>query len=61
MIATPLTKTVKTDPDEIQVRNLQDHQRTYDPDANETLKEILAELKKMNQQFIFITGEEDEN
>jgi hypothetical protein len=58
MIATPLTKTVKTDPDEIQVRNLQDHQRTYDPDQVYYQKKILEELKKMNIQLSLITGEE---
>jgi len=61
MIATPLTKTIKTDPDEIQVRNELDHQRVYDPDANEELKEIKKLLKQVVQQLSYITGEENDN
>jgi hypothetical protein len=59
MIATPLTKTIKTDPDEVQVRNGLDNQRVFDPTANDTLQLILGELRGIRQQLIYITGEED--
>ena len=49
--------TTTTTADELQVRNGQDHQRVYDPDANATLKEILAQLKIMNTHFELITDE----
>ena len=50
-----IVATTTTTADELQVRNGQDHQRVYDPDANATLKEILAELRSMNRHLEIIT------
>ena len=44
--------------DQSQERGGQDHVRTFDPWANETLIDILNELKKMNQYLHLITDEE---
>jgi len=44
--------------DELDVFNGQDHQRVSDPVGNALLRDVLAELKKMNEQLSFITGEE---
>jgi len=49
----------KSAEEEIQSRNGQDHQRSFDPDTNRLLTLILKELQKMNQQLEFITDEED--
>jgi len=54
MIGTPLTKTVKTDADEIQVRNGQDNQRVFDPSAYGVLLEILNELVNIKNELINI-------
>jgi len=60
MIGTPLTKTVKTDPDETQVVNGEIHQRVFSPIAITILSEILVELKINNKYLIQIVGEENE-
>lgn len=43
--------------EQTQKRNGQEHQRVYDPDVANTLKEILAQLKIMNTHFELITDE----
>jgi len=45
--------------EEIQSRNGQEHQRSFDPETNRLLTLILKELQKMNQQFEIITDEEE--
>lgn len=59
MQGTPLTKnvTTTTTPDELQVRNGQDHQRVYDPELLEIQKEILEQIKEANFHLRLITGE----
>ena len=52
------TVTSTTDPDEIQVRNAQDHARVYDPVLEAIVLELLGELKQIRQQLEIITGEE---
>lgn len=59
MIATPLTKTIKTDPDEVQNRNGLDHQRVYDPISHKFLSQILTELKRSNTHLSIITEYEE--
>lgn len=58
MIGTPLTKTIKIDPSQVQERNGQDNQRVYDPSANDALQKILLELQGINRKLTYITEEE---
>ena len=51
----------KTDESELQERNGQDHQRTFDPIATEILGEILIELKAMRFHLATITEEYYDN
>jgi len=51
------TETTAND-EELQVRNNQDHARTFDPDGTRLLKEILKEMKKTNTLLSLIYGEE---
>ena len=41
--------------DGTQARNGQDHQRVYDPEATDLLKQILTELKQLNTHLYTIT------
>lgn len=52
---------VKTNSDELEVRNGQESQRTFTPDSYFLLGSILDELKKMNKHLAMITDEEDIN
>ena len=60
MIGENLVKdvTTTTTPDELQVRNGQDHQRVYDPELGDILRKILDELKKTNLHLSILTGDE---
>ena len=49
MIATPLTKTVKIDPDQVQERNGLENVRVYAPDVPELLKQILTQAQLTNK------------
>jgi len=59
MIGTPLTKTVKIDPDQVQEKDGKEHIRGFDPTVNDALQVIVVELKGIKQQLIYITGEPD--
>ncbi len=47
--------TAKTSSSELQVFNNQEHQRVYDPSLHVVMTELLAEIKKINQQLSLIT------
>lgn len=61
MIATPLTKTVKIDPDQVQERNGQENQRVFDPSSYDVLTQILSELKAVRFHLQILTEVTDDD
>lgn len=54
MIGTPLTKTIKIDPDQVQERNGQEHIRNYDKVNNAVFQDMLDELKGLHKTIKII-------
>jgi hypothetical protein len=48
---------VESSPDELQERNNQKHTRVFDPELYALVKELLAEIKDMNEKIKIITGD----